>query len=174
MFSRDTVSHNGYLMQTGIRPMEKNFEEQRVEATNKIYDPIIPDICFEYLDKMQRLCEENGATLVLIKSPTNSSTYWWYDEWDEQISEYAVENGLDYYNFIEDENIGIDWSTDTYDRGLHLNVYGAEKFTEYFGQIITEKYSLSDERENKDLSAYWEDKIDSYYNEKKCKENDEK
>lgn len=170
MFERDIVSHNGYLMQTKIKAMEKSFEEQRSEATDRIYDPRLPDISFDYLDKMKALCEEHGATLVLIKSPTNSAKYWWYDEWDAQISEYADKNGLDYYNFINDEKLGIDWQTDTYDRGLHLNVYGAEKLTEYFGEILQTKYGLESRATDTELSEYWTGKVDKYNKEKEERE----
>ena len=171
MFERDTVSHNGYLMQMGIRAMEKSFEEQEADATNRLYDAQLPAICFEYLDKMKELCEQNGATLILIKTPTNSATYWWYDEWDEQICEYAANNSIDYYNFIENQEIGLDWSTDTYDRGLHLNVYGAEKLTRYFGRILQTKYSLESRNDNAETLDLWTKKVQQYYNEKTGKEN---
>ncbi len=171
MFERDTVSHNGYLMQTGIKAMEKSFDEQETEATNRLYDDKLPDECFEYLDKMKALCEQNGAILILIKTPTNSSTYWWYDEWDEQISQYAKDNSLDYYNFIENEEIGLDWSADTYDRGLHLNVYGAEKLTRYFGEILQTKYGVRSQNDNTAISDVWTQKVEQYYNEKNEKEN---
>lgn len=170
MFEKDTVSHNGYLMQTNIKAMEKSFEEQREEAENVIYDPKLPDISFDYLDKMKALCEEHGARLVLIKSPTNSAKYWWYDEWDKQISDYADKNGLDYYNFIYDDSIGIDWQTDTYDRGLHLNVYGAEKLTEYFGKLLQTKYELESRASDGDVSEYWTEKVKEYYKEKEERE----
>lgn len=170
MFGRNTVSHNGYLMQTNIKAMEKSFEEQKAEATDRIYDPKLPQVSFDYLDKMKALCEEHGATLVLIKSPTNSAKYWWYDEWDTQISEYADKNGIDYYNFINDTHTGIDWQTDTYDRGLHLNVYGAEKLTEYFGEILRTEYGLESLKTDTGLSKYWESKVDKYYKEKEERE----
>ena len=173
MFSRDTVSHNGYLMQTGVRPMEKSFEEQEAEAMEKIYDPVLPDVSFEYLDKMKALCEEKGATLILIKSPTNSAKYWWYDEWDEQIVKYASDRGLEYYNFVGDDAVGIDWQTDTYDRGLHLNVYGAEAMTEYFGKLLRENYGVQSLADNADVSAVWSQKVTDYYNEKNERERAE-
>ncbi|MBQ7357865.1 MAG: SGNH/GDSL hydrolase family protein [Clostridia bacterium] len=166
MFKRDTVSHNGYLMQTGIRPMEKSFAEQEAEAINKIYDPDLPATAFEYLDKMKELCKQNGAELILIKTPTNSSTYWWYDEWDAQIAGYAEQNGLDYYNFIENEAIGIDWQTDTYDRGLHLNVYGAEKLTKHFGELLVSEYGLESQQSDVGVSSVWKTKTEQYYKQK--------
>ena len=54
------------------------------------------DICYNYLDKITKLCKDNGIQLVLIKAP---SLYpYWYDEYDEQMKKYAEENDVDYYN----------------------------------------------------------------------------
>ena len=53
------------------------------------------------------------------------------------------------------DEIGIDYQTDTYDAGLHLNLAGAEKLSRYFGKIIQEKFSLSDRRNDEELSRVW-------------------
>ena len=156
MFKRDKVSHNGYLMQTSVVPKESD------RVGEELMDYTLPEIGFEYLDKMKKLCEENGAELVLIKSPTNSWKFWWYDEWDRQIEAYAEKNGLDYYNFIDEEDIGLDWSRDTYDGGIHLNVYGAEKMTLYFGKILSEVYGVEDLRTDDGISGVWDKKYDDY------------
>ncbi len=164
LFSRPTVSHNGYLMQTAVTPMT---DTGKAPAPLFGEEKNIPAICFEYLQKMQALCEENGATLILIKAPTNHQKYYWYDEWEEQIVAYAAEHGLDYYNFIsETDAIGIDWSTDTYDAGMHLNVWGAEKLTSYFGSILSQAYGVADHRDDTTLSAVWQGKVDTYYQER--------
>ena len=127
----------------------------------------LPEICFDYLDMMRELCEKNECELILIKAPTNHWKFWWYDEWDVQISDYAEKNGLDYVNFIPlCGDIGIDWSADTYDEGMHLNVYGAEKLTDYFGKLLSEKYGLSDRRGESELSETWDDRLEKYYERK--------
>ena len=162
LFSRDTVSHNGYLMQTGIKPMNT---AQIVPLALRDYT--LPATAFEYLDKMRALCEEKGVELVLIKAPTNTKAYYWYDEWDAQITAYSKEHDVDYYNFIPlAEEIGIDWSCDTYDGGYHLNVYGAEKMTAYFGKLLSDCYGLEDRRGDADLSKLWDEKVNVYYEQK--------
>lgn len=81
--------------------------------------------------------------------------------------EYADAHGLHYYNFIElTEEIGLDWSTDTYDRGVHLNVYGAEKLTSYFGEILCRELGLESRRQDAALEAVWQGKLAAYYKEK--------
>ena len=68
-------------------------------------------------------------------------------------------------------DIGIDWSTDTYDAGLHLNVYGAEKLSEYFGQILADRHGISDRRGDSTLLAQWQGRVDKYYEDKKIMES---
>ena len=122
----------------------------------------------DYLEQMRVLCEEKGITLVLIKAPTNSWNYYWYDQWEAQVDEYAATHGLPYYNFIEmQEEIGLDWDVDTYDGGVHLNVYGAEKLTKYFGEILVREYALTDRRSDTALSEIWNTKTEIYYRERK-------
>ena len=157
LFHRDRVSHNGYLMQTGILAMESSI------AGEPLADYTLPETSMKYLDAMRQLCLEKGIELVLIKAPTNTWKYYWYDEWDEQIESYAERHGIAYYNFIPlAEEIGIDWSTDTYDGGTHLNVYGAEKLTSYFGRILSEAHGLESRKQDTDLAARWEEKYNAY------------
>jgi len=161
LFSRDTVSHNGYLMQTEIRGGKSTVQPV------PILDTKLPQNAMKYLDKMRDLCAEKGIELILIKAPTNAPVYHWYDEWDAEIVSYAEANGLTYYNFISlEDEIGIDWNTDTYDKGVHLNVYGAEKLTRYFGEILAECHGLADRRSDASLSAVWAEKLIAYYEER--------
>jgi len=169
-FSDPAVSHNGYLMQTGMEPMLD--EEGYVRGLS---DYTLPASAMEYLDRMRTLCEKNGTELILIKSPTNSWGYWWYDEWDDQIVDYAAKNDISYYNFIPAcEEIGIDWQTDTYDRGVHLNVYGAEKMTRYFGALLCEKHGYEKKTPVSGEDAAWDVRVQRYYEQKTQMENETK
>ena len=156
LLHRDQVSDNGYLMKTGIAPVTNPYAEKPLP------DYTFGENCYSYLDKMVALCKENGVELVLIKAPSLSPVWW--DQWDDQIEDYAEKHDLLYINFLEhQEEIGIDWNTDTYDAGLHLNVYGAEKLSRYFGQILAEKCGLEDRRGEAELSAVWAQKCDVYH-----------
>ena len=161
LFHRDTVSHNGYLMQTGISPKTSDREGR------PLADYALPEIGFKYLEKMRALCEEKGVEFILIKAPTNNWKYYWYDEWESQIVGWANEKDVPYYNFIPlEEEIGLDWNTDTYDGGIHLNVYGAEKLTSYFGKILVEEYGFTDRRGNAELDSVWKEKLAIYQKER--------
>lgn len=151
----DNVAHNGYYMRVDCLPTEN------VPTGRPLTDYTFGENAWNYLDKMRTLCEENGVTLLLIKAP---SLYpYWYEEYDEQVMEYAEKYGLTYINFLDcADEAGIDYSTDTYDAGLHMNLSGAEKLAVYFGKILSEEYGVPDRRDDAALSAVWEGKIEEY------------
>lgn len=162
-FHRPQVSDNGYLMQTGIKPLGDAHVEK------PLADYTLGQNSWYYLDKMVELCKSKGTKLVLIKSPALSPVWW--PQWDEQVEKYAEENDLLYINMLDyQEQIGIDWSTDTYDTGLHLNVYGAEKASNWFGKVLQEQCGVSDRRGNTELSALWAKKAETYHNRKAAME----
>ncbi len=162
------VSHSGYLMQTGVVPMTEAEEEGA-----RLSDYTLPATAMDYLEKMRLLCEEKGSELILVKAPTNSWAYWWYDQWEEQIEAYAEKNDLAYYNFIEERDaIGIDFTTDTYDRGVHLNVYGAEKLSAYFGEILAEEHGIPDRRDESETAERWQARVDAYEAQKRKGESE--
>lgn len=154
-----TVTFNGYYMRTDVLPAE-NVPGGRVLA-----DYQFGETAYAYLDKMVQLCEEKDVELVLIKAP---SLYpYWYEQWDQQIVEYAEEHQLKYYNLLEAAGeIGLDYSTDTYDAGLHLNIYGAEKLSHYFGEILANDLGLTSRKEEQALALRWQEKLNAYQNEK--------
>lgn len=156
LFHKNTLSHNGFLMRVDTKPVTV------VPKGKKLADYSFGSNSYDYLNKMTKLCKENGIELVLIKSP---SVYpYWYEEWDNQIVEYAKENDLTYINFLDYvEDMGIDYSTDTYDGGLHMNLAGAEKFSNYLGQTLSSQFQLQDHREEEKLASIWKQKADFYY-----------
>ena len=155
MFTSPTVTHNGYYMRVDARPADT------FPAVKPLGDYSFGERAWEYLYKIVDCCRENGAELILIKAP---SLYpYWYDEWDEQVKEYAASEGLRYINFLDYvDDIGLDYSTDTYDGGLHLNLYGAEKCADWLGNILSSEYHLADRRSDAHLSAVWAEKLKAY------------
>ena len=165
------VSDSGYLMQTGILPADTQAEF----TPELLVDYTLPATAMDYLDKMRELCAERGIELILVKAPTNFWRYHWYDEWDQQIVDYAEQHDLAYYNLIpKSEEIGLDMSTDTYDAGAHLNVYGAEKLTRYFGKILRDGHALPDSRTDSSASAVWQKRVEAYYARKTAMEAETK
>lgn len=165
---KPTVSDSGYLMQTGVTPADPANEP---EPSPLVYADL-PATAMDYLNRMEALCRDKGMELILIKAPTNYYKYHWYDEWDARIAAYADSHDLAYYNFIEKtDEIGLDMSTDTYDAGIHLNVYGAEKMSRFFGQILRENHGVPDHRADRAVSAVWTERVNAYYARKTAMEN---
>lgn len=164
-FEKDKVSHNGYLMRVDTKPVGYLPREK------KLPDYQFGENSYKYLEEITKLCKENNIELILIKSP---SVYpYWHEQWDEQISTFAKDNNLEYINFLEHVDImDIDYQNDTFDGGLHLNLSGAVKFTNYFGEILNAKYDLVDHREDKDLKHIWDKKV-SFYQDMKEKQEKE-
>ena len=76
---------------------------------------------------------------------------------------YASAHELRYVNFLElQEETGIDYSTDTYDGGLHMNLSGAEKLSVYFGRILSGEMGVPDRRGETELSLSWEEKLAAF------------
>lgn len=156
LMEKKALFHSGYYMRADVKPVET------IPTGKPLPDYTFGENSYKYLDMMTNLCKENGIELVLIKAPTIYPI--WYEEWDEQMVEYAKENGLKYYNLLEtSDEAGIDFQTDTYDAGLHLNVFGAEKLSRYFGNILKTEFALQDRRGEQDLDAIWQKKSDFYH-----------
>ena len=166
LFYRDKVSFNGYYMRVDVKPA------LNVPEGKPLADYRFGETAYEYLDKITALCKEKGVELILIKAP---SLYpYWYDEWEEQMEEYAKANGLRYINFLElTEECGLDFMTDTYDAGLHLNLSGAQKVTHWFGRYLAEECGLVSRRGEEELERAWEEKLASYYAEIKRQKEQE-
>ncbi len=156
---KPTVSHSGYLMQTDVVPHDPTTDI----PPDPLLDYTLPETAMTYLDRMVTLCREKGIELILVKAPTNHWRYHWYDEWDAQVSDYAAEHGLAYYNLIpKAADMGLDMATDSYDGGVHLNVSGAEKLSRYFGRILAETHGTPDRRFDTDLAAVWQERLEHY------------
>lgn len=157
-WKKDPVTFNGYFMRTDVMPAE-NVPEGR-----KLSDYRFGERAYAYLDRIMELCRENNAELILIKAP---SLYpHWYEEWDRQMLDYAYGHQLKYYNFLDAiDEIGLDYSTDTYDSGLHLNLSGAEKLSRYFGEILAEDCGLTSRKDESALVQVWQEKLAAYRNE---------
>ncbi|MFY9213660.1 MAG: SGNH/GDSL hydrolase family protein [Tissierellaceae bacterium] len=162
LFKKENLFHNGYYMRADVKPVTS------IPKGKKLPDYRFGENAYDYLDRMVELCKSKGIELVLIKAP---SLYpYWYDEWDEQMVEYAKKHDLLYINFLNHiDEIGLNFEEDTYDAGLHLNVYGAEKLADYFGRILVKKFDLEDKRNDEKLKKIWDSKIE-FYNEMKEKQ----
>lgn len=142
----EPVSYHGYLLRTDVRPATET------PIPPVLQDPHLPETSMEWLEKTAALCAAHNIELVLIKSP--SIEPYWYPEWDADVQAFADAHGLWYVNMIaENDRIGVDMQTDTCDMGQHLNVYGAEKLSLWFGAELQTRFSLPNRRGDATLDA---------------------
>ena len=122
----------------------------------------IPEVVRVYMEKRKRLCEKNGADLLLVSAPSPKNYNY---KKHNSLEEYARENNLPYVDLnMKFRDIGIDWKQDSYDRGDHLNISGARKVTAYIGQYLADNYDLPDRR-NDDGWREWDNLAREYLEE---------
>ncbi len=157
MFHADSVSYNGYYMRVDVKPVDT------IPNAPILADYEFGETCYYYLDMMRELCDEHDIEFVLVKAPSLYPA--WHDEWEVQMEEYAQQYDLHYINYLElIEEVGIDFQTDTYDAGLHLNLYGAEKLSIAFGEFLTTELGVESRQGEEELDAIWDIKLEDYYN----------
>ena len=141
-----------YMYRDDVRPYKGKKIMKQTDKVHKLYGPWL-----KYLNKIKDLCNENGITLILMELPSKMQ---WTTQVHNAFDNYAKENNLEFidFNFIEDE-VGIDWQTDTFDKGDHMNVSGANKISVYLGQHKKEVYHLEDHRGNEKYKTWDEDLI---------------
>lgn len=129
------------------------------------------ELPMKYLDKIRSLCEENGIQLILMKAPSLAPE--WYESDNRQVVEYATKYKLPYINFYELlEETDIDFETDTYDGGLHMNLSGATKLSRYLGRELVSKYHIKSHKGEPAYEKAYAEKI-QFYEDMKKKQQDE-
>ena len=151
-------SYKGFEIRDKVVSYEGD-EEYMKETKDKAQ---IPEVVRIYMEKIKRLCEKNGADLLLVSAPSPKNYNY---KKHNSLEEYARENDLSYVDLnMKFRDIGIDWKMDSYDRGDHLNISGARKVTAYIGEYLADNYDLPDRR-NDDGWREWDDLAREYLEE---------
>ena len=122
------------------------------DLTGVIEEAPLTEKNLNYLNKIIELCREKNVELMLVKTPSNATVE--EKKYYNTVERIAKENDVAFvdYNMHYDE-IGFDFEKDFFDDS-HLNVYGAEKFTEYF--VKTTKYFDERKLNDSDWQSEWE------------------
>lgn len=151
LYYKPTVSHNGYLFSDTVEPA---FGERSSEG---LFEVRLSDRNAEYLEKIIKLCADNGIQLLLFKTPSFNPK--WDENFEGDIRFISDKYNVVYHDFDNDtEAIGLDYTTDTADGGGHLNNSGAEKFSAYLGAYIKENYDIDDHRGDEAYEKVWREK----------------
>lgn len=93
-----------------------------------------------YLDKTVELCEAEGITLILVSLPGNPMS----DAYNNTLTSYAQEHGLDYYNMCETSIYNSLGATLPKESTLyHANLWGAMKISQYIGNLLSDTYHVN-------------------------------
>lgn len=95
-----------------------------------------------YVRAIKELCDRHGAQLLLVSTP--SPVNWSYER-HNGIQKFADELGCTYVD-MNLESVGIDWTKDTFDKGDHLNHFGAVKATKFLADYLQKQGGLTDHR----------------------------
>lgn len=119
----------------------------------------ISDVNLTCLREIVRLCKKKKASLLWISIP--SPVNWNYES-HNAVQSLAEAWDIPYLdmNLLENE-IAIDWQTETKDAGDHMNCFGAVKVSSWLGRYLKQEYDLTDHRDDE---AYgdWETAFQVY------------
>lgn len=103
----------------------------------------LPQRNIEVFEKMLALCKENGAELLLFKSPNIG----WKIGQTKAVEKLAEQYDVPFLNFYPlMGELSIDQQQDFRDN-THFNRYGSEKASKYLGSYLKEHYDLTDYRD---------------------------
>ncbi len=147
---------NGYCVDGRVMSSEATIANIDAIATevysrNPAAIPKIDVNSLAYLRRIEELCQINDINLMLIRLPglvfpQNSGRVCWSRFTHDKTMQLADELGLPFLDLNYDVDPEIDFRTDSWDGGNHLNISGAEKVSKFLGPYLTEHYDLDHEK----------------------------
>lgn len=106
------------------------------------------------LARIEKLCRQNGATLMFLSTPSTKN---WNSRRHNGVQALADRYGVAYLDMNAVwKDVGIDWKTDSRDAGDHLNYFGAKKATRYLGDYLKRQQDLPDHRKDPAYQSWWD------------------
>lgn len=119
----------------------------------------IPEVSTHYFKKIFEYCKKNDIQIMLVN--TASPVNWSYEK-HNGVENLANEYGIKYLDMnLLTKELKIDWKKDTYDKGDHLNFYGAQKVTKYLGEYLKNNFKITDHR-GKEEYSHWDTDLKVY------------
>lgn len=113
-----------------------------------------------WLGRICSLCRKHGAEPVLWSAPSPLN---YHMAKHNALQDLAEKNGVSYLDLnMYVEEIGLDWASDTLDKGDHLNRYGADKATAWIIKELEGTADLTDRRIDPAFAASWDPVLDRY------------
>ena len=146
-FNFETSSiYKGYLFVEAVDIFD------HVEISGIVEESTIPQGAEEELINLIEYCDANNANVLFMACPYIATEQ--NKKEHNYIKRIVEEKGYDFIDFNNlYDQMHIDFGKDFYNAN-HMNVYGAEKFSLYLGQYLTEDYPLEDKRGDKNYSSW--------------------
>lgn len=151
----------GFKTKTRVfQPLQKTYNEEVIKDTKK--SPLTKT-AGEELDKLLKYCKKNQINIAFFRGPHMiGKENVVRSERNNTIAEIIRSQGFDFYDFERDyKKIGIDLKNDFYNYD-HLNIYGCEKFTEYMGKLLVDKYHIGKSELNEKQQKHWTKTANSF------------
>ena len=131
--------YKGFSIRSSVDPFDSGDYMKETEEVQEM-----PQAVTFYMEEIMELCRRSGAELFLVSAPSPKN--YCYRK-HNAIENYAKEKGLTYVDLnLKIKELGITWQKDSYDKGDHLNLYGAQKVTRWLGTYLKQNYELTDHR----------------------------
>lgn len=120
------------------------------------------------LTELLEYCKSENLNVLFVVCP------YWITQGEQAIyntiGDTVQKYGFNYLNANEFyEEIGLDWSTDFYNKN-HVNLFGAAKYTEFLEKYISENYNITDHRGD-ELYSSWDDDYERFKREEETHAN---
>ena len=119
------------------------------------------DINLDILYALVQTCRENGTRFILVATPQTRD--WNYARHNGCV-QIAEELGIEFIDMNIDpiaSEVGIDWSRDSRDAGIHLNLRGTKKVSTWMAGYLTRTLGLEG-HEGDPAYAAWEEAVPRY------------
>lgn len=145
----------------GTRDMTQQFKrfarlKRLEEPTEKAKDEPLRR---ESIDDLIAYCKRENVSILFVNQPqaiTNEDTYWQI----EGICEIISDAGMDIVDLSDPSTAGLFTQCDFKD-GMHTNVHGSIKYTDYLSRYIMSTYDIPDRR-NDERYEEWNDRAERY------------
>ncbi len=121
----------------------------------------IPDETEEYIKKIKKLCDDNGAELILTTLPYEDAV----EKMTEDVQQLADEMNVSFIDYNTESNfesLGIDLEKDFLNSG-HLNSYGSVKMTSALAKWMKNNWDLqSAYSEDRSIQEQWQELSDEW------------
>lgn len=121
---------------------EKTDEKSRITPGNRYY-----------VKEIKKLCDEKDVKLVFISAPSPANFTYKRHNATEALAEKLGCEFID-MNLIPEEELQLDWTKDTRDKGDHLNYYGAVKTTAWFSDYLKSTGLLKSRKGDADCAVW--------------------